>query len=100
MSVNSCEDQPMSKPFYITTAIAYPNSRMHVGFGWEAIGADMVARFHRMQGRRVFFSTGTDEHSQNVEKAAAKAGLEPKAYCDQMAAEIKQSMERMDIAYD
>lgn len=90
----------MSKPFYITTAIAYPNARMHVGFGWEVIGSDMVARFHRMNGRAVFFSTGTDEHSQNVEKAAAKAGLSAKAYCDQMAVEIKQSMDRMDIGYD
>lgn len=88
------------KGFYITTAIAYPNSRMHVGFGWEAIGADMVARFQRMRGRPVFFCTGTDEHSQNVEKAAQKAGLTPKAYCDQMAEEIRASMERMDIAYD
>lgn len=91
---------PMEKPFYITTAIAYPNSRMHVGFGWEVMGADMVARFHRMNGREVFFCTGTDEHSQNVEKAAVKAGLTAKAYCDQMASEIKESMERMDIAYD
>lgn len=88
------------KPFYITTAIAYPNSKMHVGFGWEVIGADMVARYRRMQGRPVFFSTGTDEHSQNVEKAAAKAGLSAKAYCDGMAAEIQKTFERMDIAYD
>ncbi len=89
-----------TKPFYITTAIAYPNSRMHVGFGWEVIGSDMVARFHRMAGRDVFLCTGTDEHSQNVEKAAQKAGLTALAYCDQMATEIKQSMDRMDIAYD
>ncbi|MBI3543937.1 MAG: methionine--tRNA ligase [Deltaproteobacteria bacterium] len=90
----------MNKPFYITTAIAYPNSKMHVGFGWEVIGSDVVARFRRMEGRPVFFSTGTDEHSQNVEKAALKAGLSSKEYCDQQAGEIRASMERMDIAYD
>lgn len=89
-----------NKGFYITTAIAYPNSRMHVGFGWEVIGADVVARFQRMKGREVFFSTGTDEHSQNVEKAAIKAELSPKAYCDGMAAEIIQSFDRMEVAYD
>lgn len=88
------------KGFYITTAIAYPNSRMHVGFGWEVIGTDVVARFQRMAGRPVFFSTGTDEHSQNVEKAALKAGTTPKAYCDKMADEIKESFARADIAYD
>lgn len=86
--------------FYITTAIAYPNSRMHVGFGWEVIGSDMVARFNRMTGRPVFFCTGVDEHSQNVEKAAVKSGLSAKVYCDQMAEDIRKVMAEMDVAYD
>ena len=91
----------MSKPgFYITTAIAYPNNRMHVGFAWEVIGADMVARFQRMKGRPVFFSTGVDEHSQNVEKAAKEKGLDAQAYCDLMAADIQKIMGDMDISYD
>ncbi len=88
------------KGFYITTAIAYPNSRMHVGFGWEVIGADVVARFHRMLDQEVFFCTGVDEHCQNVEKAAQKAGLSSQKYCDQMAQDIQKVMSLMDISYD
>ncbi len=88
------------KGFYITTAIVYPNSRMHVGFGWEVMGADMVARFHRMLGRPVFFATGADEHSQNVEKAAHKVNLSAQSYCDQMSDDILKVMQLMDIAYD
>ncbi|MBI2607142.1 MAG: methionine--tRNA ligase [Deltaproteobacteria bacterium] len=102
------------KGFYITTAIVYPNSRMHVGFGWEVIGSDMRARFERMKGRDVFFCTGVDEHSQNVEKAALKdrdanpgdyAGLADaravaKKYCDKMADDIVKVMAMMDVAYD
>jgi methionyl-tRNA synthetase len=86
--------------FYISTAIAYPNNRMHVGFAWEVIGADMIARVMRMRGKDTFFSTGLDEHSQNVEKAAASKGLAPKDYCDAMAVDIRATMESMDIAYD
>ena len=94
------EDAMSEKGFYITTAIVYPNSRMHIGFGWETLSADLVARFERMKGRPVFYSTGMDEHSQNVEKAAVKAGLAPKAYCDQMATDLTKVMEGMDVAYD
>ncbi len=91
----------MSKSgFYITTAIVYPNSRMHVGFGWEVMGSDMIARFQHMQGRDVFFATGVDEHSQNVEKAAIAAGKTAKAYCDQMSEDIIKVMDQMEIAYD
>ena len=58
----------MKKPFYITTAIVYPNSRMHLGFAWEVISSDMIARFKRLNNYDVFFTSGMDEHSQNVEK--------------------------------
>lgn len=89
-----------SKGFYISTAIAYPNNRMHVGFAWEVIGSDMVARVRRMEGRPVFFSTGLDEHSQNVEKAAKEKGMDPQSYCDQMAHDIRKIMDAMDVSYD
>lgn len=72
---------------------------MHVGFGWEVMAADMVARFHRMRERPVFFCTGLDEHSQNVEKAALKQGAASvKAYCDQMAVDVDAVMKSMSIA--
>ena len=57
-------------PFYITTAIPYPNALPHIGTAYEMIGTDAIARFYRLAGYDVFFLTGTDEHSQNVEKAA------------------------------
>lgn len=88
------------KGFYITTAIAYPNSKIHLGFAWEALACDMIARFQRMQQRPVFFCTGTDEHSQNVEKAASRQGRSPKDYCDEMARDIQNVMEKMDVAFD
>ncbi len=86
--------------FYISTAIVYPNADVHVGFAWEVLGADMVARFKRMLGADVFFSTGTDEHSQNVQKAAERAGVAPRVYCDGMAEKIRAVMQTLDIAYD
>jgi len=60
----------------------------------------MVARFRRMEGRPVFFCTGTDEHSQNVEKAAAKVELATKAFCDRMAEDIRNTFDKMEITYD
>jgi methionyl-tRNA synthetase len=52
----------MAEPFYITTAISYPNGPPHIGHAYEAIAADVIARFQRAQGRDVRFQTGTDEH--------------------------------------
>jgi len=59
----------MSDPFYITTAINYPNGPPHVGHAYEAITADVIARFHRLRGRDVFFMTGTDEHGLKMAQA-------------------------------
>ncbi len=88
------------KPFYITTAIVYPNSRMHLGFAWEVVSTDIIARFKRMKGYDVFFSTGMDEHSKNVEKKAISLNLTSKEYCDQMAVDIKNVFEQLDISYN
>ena len=61
-------------PYYITTAINYPNGRPHIGHAYEGIAADVIARFHRLQGRDVRFQTGTDEHGL---KMARKAEIKP-----------------------
>ena len=90
----------MKKSFYITTAIVYPNSRMHLGFAWEVISTDMIARFKRIKGYDVFFSTGMDEHSKNVEKKALENGKDAKSYCDEMASDIKSVFKDMDISYN
>ncbi len=65
----------MSNTFYVTTPIYYVNSNPHLGHLYTTIIADSVARFHRQRGKEVFFLTGTDEHGQNIERAAAERGL-------------------------
>ena len=64
----------MSEPYYITTAIAYPNGRPHIGHAYEAIAADAIARFQRLTGRDVRFLTGTDEHGLKMVQTAREAG--------------------------
>ena len=69
--------QPAGKPYYITTAIAYPNGAPHIGHAYEAIATDAIARFMRLEGRDVFFLTGTDEHGMKLLQTAAKENLTP-----------------------
>lgn len=86
--------------FFITTAIDYVNSVPHIGTAYEKIGADILARFHRMLGDEVCFQMGNDEHSVNVKKAAEKEGLVPKNYCDQMRPQFEQVWKKLSISYD
>ena len=88
------------KPYYITTAIAYTSGKPHIGNTYEIILADAIARFKRAEGFDVRFQTGTDEHGQKIEEKAAAAGLTPKAFVDQVAAEIKRIWDRMNTSYD
>lgn len=90
----------MSQPFYITTAINYPNGRPHIGHAYEAIAADVIARFQRAQGRDVFFQTGTDEHGLKMAQAARAAGIEPIEMADRMVSIFKEMDELLDISYD
>ena len=90
----------MEKGFYITTAIAYINSPPHIGFAYEVIGADIMARFQKMRGRKVFFLTGSDEHSFNVYRRAREEGLNPHEYCDKMVEIYKKTWESLGISYD
>ena len=79
----------MSKPFYITTAIDYLNGQPHLGHGYEKVITDVIARARRSLGEDVFFLTGTDEHGQKVQQAAAAEGKEPQQYCDELAANFQ-----------
>jgi methionyl-tRNA synthetase len=90
----------MGKPFYITTAISYPNGPPHIGHAYEAIAADVIARFQRAQGRDVRFQTGTDEHGLKMAQAARSEGVEPKAYADTMSSLFKDMCDRLNISYD
>lgn len=85
---------------YITTAIVYPNSRIHVGWAWECLGADWLARGLRLMGRETFFATGMDEHSVKVQRAAEARNESPQAYCDQMAEDIQRVLRQMGMSYD
>ena len=86
--------------FYMTTAIAYTSGKPHIGNTYEIILADSIARFKRQQGYDVFFQTGTDEHGQKIEMKAAEAGITPKEFVDNVAADIKRIWDLMNTSYD
>ncbi len=86
--------------FFITTAIDYPNSRPHIGTAFEKIGADVQARYRRMQGYDVFFLMGNDENTIKVVKRARELGKEPQAYCNEMADQFKEVWRALNISND
>ncbi|HSE58438.1 MAG TPA: methionine--tRNA ligase, partial [Nitrospiraceae bacterium] len=92
----------MDHRFYITTPIYYVNDVPHIGHAYTTIAADVLARYHRLRGREVFFLTGVDEHGQKVQQAAAKAGIDPQAYCDKLAPQFERlwKPERLNISND
>jgi len=90
----------MSEPFYITTAISYPNGRPHIGHAYEAIATDAIARFQRMRGRDVFFLTGTDEHGLKMAQAARERGLEPRVFAEEMSGYFREMDERLNVSFD
>ena len=90
----------MSKPFYLTTAIAYTSGKPHIGNTYEAILADAIVRFKREQGYDVRFQTGTDEHGQKVEEKAAEQGVTPQEFVDEVSGEIKRIWDLMGTSYD
>lgn len=90
----------MSKRFYLTTAIYYVNGAPHLGHAYEQVVADVIARARRSLGEEVFFLTGLDEHGQKVQQAADAEGLDPQVYCDRLAAEWRDFMQRLGLTND
>ncbi len=90
----------MTSTFYVSTPIFYVNGSPHIGHANTVVAADVVARWHRLDGREVFFLTGTDEHGQKVAQAAQAAGLEPQAFTDRVAAEFQAMMTLMGVSND
>ena len=90
----------MTKRFYVSTPIYYVNGAPHIGHAYTSIAADVLARFKRMDGFDVFFVTGTDEHGQKVEQAAAAAGLAPQAYADKISRDFRDMTDAMGVSYD
>ena len=86
--------------FYITTAIAYTSAKPHIGNTYEIILTDAIARFRRYIGDDVFFLTGTDEHGQKIQEKAEAAGISPKEYVDNIAGQIRNIADMLNISYD
>jgi len=91
---------PLSTPFYITTAISYPNGRPHIGHAYEAIAADVIARFQRLMGRKVRFQTGTDEHGLKMARKAEEQGRTPADLADEMSGYFREMCDTLNVSYD
>ena len=90
----------MAEPYYLTTAINYPNGRPHIGHAYEAVAADVLARFQRLRGREVRFQTGTDEHGLKMAQKARELGVEPRALAEEMTAYFRELDDKLNISYD
>ena len=99
-SVVKGADARAQNTFYITTAIAYPNGVPHIGHAYEAIATDALARFQRLDGKDVFFLTGTDEHGQKMVQTAQKEDLTPAELATRNAARFKEMDQRLNISFD
>lgn len=86
--------------YYITTPIYYPSGKLHIGNSYTTIACDAEARFKRLMGYDVFYLTGTDEHGLKIEQKAEKLGMKPQKYVDQMAAQIKELWNKLEITND
>jgi methionyl-tRNA synthetase len=86
--------------FYVTTPIYYPNAEPHLGSAYTTIVADFICRFRRLQGRRVHYLTGTDEHGQNILRTAESKGLAPREWLDQIVPKWQKIWRDLDITND
>jgi len=89
-----------SGPYYLTTPIYYVNDRPHIGHAYTTLACDVLARFHRLDGRDVHFLTGTDEHGQKVEKSAQAAGKDPQTFTDEVSQNFRKLAEDMNYSND
>ncbi|PCS01474.1 methionine--tRNA ligase [Lactococcus fujiensis] len=89
-----------NKTFYITTPIYYPSGKLHLGSTYTTIACDVLARYKRLMGFDTYYLTGLDEHGQKIQQRAEAAGMEPKAYLDPMAEDVKKLWKTLDISYD
>lgn len=89
-----------ARKFYITTAISYPNGAPHIGHAYEAIATDAIARFERLDGKDVFFLTGTDEHGLKMKQTAAREGLSPRALADRNTLRFQEMTRLLGLSND
>ena len=88
----------MDKNFYITTPIYYPSAKPHMGHAYSSIVADFFARFKKIQGFKVFFLTGTDEHGQKIQRAAKKKGMDPLSFCDEISKTFRDLSKTLNLS--
>src|SRR5690606_6945578 len=86
--------------FYITTAISYPNGAPHIGHAYEALATDAIARFMRLDGRDVYFLTGTDEHGQKMLQTARRENIEVSDLADRNASRFKEMVRALGCSND
>src|ERR1700693_1563065 len=86
--------------YYLTTPIYYTNAAPHIGHAYTTIAADAIKRFKRMQGHEVVLATGTDEHGQKIERAAAAAGKTPREYTDLISDEFREQWAVLGLGID
>jgi methionyl-tRNA synthetase len=94
------EHSGSNKGYYITTAIDYPNAPPHIGHSLEKVAADVIARFHRLQGYNTYFSIGVDENSQHVARAAETNGIDPTTWVNNLDSIFRLAWSRLDISND
>src|SRR5438874_9120240 len=90
----------MPKIFFITTAIDYTNSPPHIGHAYEKVLADVIARYHRLKGEKVFFLTGVDQHGQKVQQSAEKEGVPPEQFVAGVTEQFIALWDKLDVRYD
>ena len=88
------------REYYLTTAIDYANGDPHLGHAFEKIGADAIARYHRLLGDDVWFLIGMDEHGQKVAQTAADRGVSPQELVDEVAETFQAMWRRLGISND
>jgi len=90
----------MANKFYITTTLPYVNAEPHIGFALEIIQADVLARYHRLQGKDIFFNTGTDEHGLKIYRCALNEKKDPQQYCDEYAQKFNNLKRALNLSYN
>ena len=88
----------MSKNYYITTPIYYPSAKPHMGHAYSSITADFFARFKRIDGFKVHFLTGTDEHGLKIQRAAEKKNMDPLKFCDEISKTFKDLSKILNLS--
>ena len=89
-----------NKNFYITTPIYYPSGKPHMGHAYSSIIADIFARFKRLEGSKVFYLTGTDEHGLKIQREAEKNKKDPKLFCDELSEKFRELTKTLNLSND